>query len=192
MINNLIEYNIKINIPDHLITGVDFNYISKRHDIYFLKKGYSLYSNNSVIILDNDGKELFNCEYINKGVVVYNKRNVPVINTFIQNSRKQYIYLGEDRNKIISTIKPSNYVKFEYEMEFYNKGTDSQEVLTIIYNAYKKEYSVYCDRDWENETMICSFGFMDYSNFDSYIEVSPWVDYMQMIGIVLCFRSLNI
>ncbi|ORX45192.1 hypothetical protein BCR36DRAFT_358638 [Piromyces finnis] len=189
--NELIEYNKEISIPDHLISNVDFNYISKRHDVFYLRVSCSNYSNNSVIILNSEGEELYNCGFIYRGIIVYDNLNFPIINTFIQNSMKYFIYSGEDRNEILSFIKFFNSIELKkYEMFFFNKITNQHEVLTILFNETKTKYSVYCNRDCENETLICSFGIMKDTDFDFYIEVSPWVDYVQMFGIALCFYNL--
>jgi len=193
MINkDSINYNKSINIPDHLISCIDCQFISKRHDVFFLSKQCSIYTENNYIIMDNDNKELYNCSISKYGMTVYDRSNSPVIQTKTSDY-KHYIYLGGTDNEILTTIKPSldgTYINaFEYEIEFKNQITDSTEILTAIYNIDNSQYSIYSNKNWKNETLICTFG-RDYSSENPFffIEVSPWIDYMQMIGVCICLH----
>eukprot|EP00833_Pecoramyces_ruminatium_P008469 jgi/Orpsp1_1/1182501/evm.model.c7180000081524.1 len=183
--------------PDHKIIAVNSDYLCTRHTVFFIKKGISGYSSNSIVVYDSENKEIYSCKKKSpEKIVIYDNNKTPIINTRIDISFKNlmtnffdrfFISSGKDFDKKYGTIlaSRSNVGINEgiiYTVTFTNIATGEEETLEIRNQKGKIKQShlfyIYCNVGKENETMICKIKrYIKKLDMKYTIEVAPGVDY---------------
>jgi len=142
-------------------------------------------------ITDDNGNELFKYSVSRQGCVLYDNNKVPILNVTIKDDKDMYIYLGQGSDKVLAVLqknKNSSYGEQSYTASYNNLALNQNEVIDIIFNKYKKIYTLILNRNKGNESTICS---IERSGKKYSLKVSPSVDYVFMIGINLCLLKLT-
>jgi len=202
-----------IGLPDHEIMITNPEYLTTQFTIFSIREGFSKYNNHTIIVLNDNNKEIYSCKKNTNGMIIYDNNNIPILNSKASVSLKKYkanlndyYFTTEVRENVIisSEIYPNltygkinteyhyseDLEKIIYKTEFKNSITKEKEILEIRHFVDSSVYKVYCNVGKENETVICKITIYrrEYT-----IEVAPKIDYMYMFAICIgIFSSLTI
>lgn len=199
----MLQYSEHIDLPDHEISVIGRQYMSKRHDIYYLKESHMGSTRNRLIITDSYGEELFTCKEEGKKMVLYDDFNKPILNTCVDESafiKEICIYAGEECKEVISKVKLNSLDNDDdiqnYTAVFFNKSTKSNETLNIVYNRLKNSYDVFSSKrsGKSDKVIVCEIKktnlYKVFSRKHS-IELPSLVDYVYMFALCIGFMRLN-
>jgi len=190
--NRYKQYANEINPPDHEILVFKPNYLSKRHNILCLREGFSQFCSHVLIVVDSEGKELYNCKDKGNRIVLYDIDKTPILNAYAENSNYQNmrIFEGKKEDVFVGSIKTNDDIDSDqrtYIADFINKITRNDEELEIRYNKIDDYYGVYCNRGLPTETMIGKIKKASNISRKIMIEYAPRVDYMYMLALGVAF-----
>ncbi|ORX76065.1 hypothetical protein BCR32DRAFT_329534 [Anaeromyces robustus] len=185
---NTKNYNDFINIPDHEIVIIDRKYVTNKHIKYCLREGFSSFSNHTIVILDSERKEQFNCKEKNNQVILYDIDNCPILNAYgeINNYNKTYIYKDAKDDVVYASIECPAKITDDirnYSINILNKANNKREELEMRFNKFRGYYCVYCNKGKDNEVMIGTIRKSNTSSMKYSIEIAPMVDYMFMLSL---------
>ncbi|ORX87947.1 hypothetical protein BCR32DRAFT_324148 [Anaeromyces robustus] len=199
----MLQYSEHIDLPDHEISVIGRQYMSKRHDIYYLKESHMASSRNRLIITDTYGEELFSCKEEGNKMILYDDFNKPILNTYVDGNafvKEIYIYAGEECKEVISKVKLNSHYDDDiqnYTAVFFNKSTKSNETLNIVYNRLKDSYDIFSSKRMNgkpDKVIVCEIKktnlYKVFSKKHS-IELPSLVDYVYMFALCIGFMRLN-
>ncbi|OUM57703.1 hypothetical protein PIROE2DRAFT_64854 [Piromyces sp. E2] len=200
------RFSSEIFPPDHEIVVTDSEYLNTRHTVFTVREGFSKYSGNTIVILDNENKEVFNChkKWFSNTTCIYDCSKMPVVSIHAGLSFKDIPYSYRSMKEISERLdissgksKDGRYGRVEakwcedeetvYIAKYDNIFSKKREMLRIM-SYGRSNYFVYSNGK-RNETLICKFQF--YTGKHMVIEVAPRVDYMYMISLCLGIHNLN-
>ncbi|KAG4107582.1 hypothetical protein H8356DRAFT_1416960 [Neocallimastix lanati (nom. inval.)] len=191
----------EIGKPNHEIIALDSKYICSHDTIYCFREGFSNYTSNTLVILDNENKEIYNCEIKGNTTIIYDKNGDPILNTCFNINKKSFdstfeetinISEGKDLTNSKYGIMKSTYklnrhtlvpINLVYKIEFLNLYNNKLEKLEVrLSNEIFGCYFIYCNPGEKNETLICKIKKEKRNKKYYTIEVAAGVDYMYMLA----------
>ncbi|OUM56452.1 hypothetical protein PIROE2DRAFT_18944 [Piromyces sp. E2] len=178
-----------IDIPDHEISVVKREYISKRHDTFCIRDGFSSFNSHTILVVDSDNREVFTLKEKTNCVVVYDLDKTPILNAYIEygDYRHIFIFSGKKTDGIkYSIMRTENNINDDnktFTVEFINKSTNREEEIEIRYARLTHMFEVYCNPNTPKEALICIITKNSKISKIYDIEIAPSVDYMFIFGI---------
>lgn len=186
-----------ISIPDHEIAVIKREYISKRHDTFCIRDGFSSVNSHTILVIDSDGREVFTLKEKSTCVVVYDIDKTPILNAYAEllNYKDVYIYSGKTTDGIkYSIIKSENNINDDvktFNVSFINKATNREEEIELRYTKMNHTYEIYCNPNTPNEILICLITKNRTVSKKYDIEIAPGVDYMFIFGLTAAIIRLE-
>jgi len=195
--NSGTKFSNTIGIPDHEIVAIKRSFLSKRHDTFCIREGFSSFNNHVILVIDSEGKEVYTCKEKMTQVVLYDIDKTPILNACTSGLKYKEIFIYEGKKKestpfaVMKTENDINNDIYVYKVHFLNKTTKVEEVIEARYDGFSKVYGVYINPKQPNETMICSIWRKNKVSVNYEIEIAPMVDYMFMLSIATAFMRIE-
>ncbi|ORX84278.1 hypothetical protein BCR32DRAFT_291426 [Anaeromyces robustus] len=185
--------NFTINfLPHREICAINHKYVSEDNTLYYLKsKGLIFYK---YYIEDSKNQEIFNCKYgIFTGSLEDPKTNKVLykFNNKLHIGRPFELIIScfendKEFNSIICKVKSKlAFLQFKYEVEFFNKALQKDEILEVNCSPQYKDCSIFYGRKDENGVLICKFDSSKFfTGVDFKIQISRKVDTIFILILV--------
>jgi len=198
-----------IDLPDYDIAVVGPEYLSSRHSIFVIRKGYSRCTGNTIVILDHTYQEVFSCKnkLFSNNEILYNNNGKPILNTKVnvrstklkKDNVNVMINISDDQNdnsKYGILNGYSSNTECIYDVEYLNLITGRIENLEIISmkkrsQGYFTSYSVYWTNPYSNNSRrIMIAKITRHSDMSTLtVEIAPRVDSAYIFAIALAINK---
>jgi len=192
-----VKFSNSINIPDHEIVAIKRSFLSKRHDTFYIREGFSSFNSHVILVIDSEGKEVYTCKEKLSQVVLYDIDKTPILNAYTGGLKYKEIFIYEGKKKestpfaVMKTENDINNDIYVYRISFLNKTINVEEVIEARYDGFSKVYGIYINPGQPNETLICTIWKKSKVSVNYEIEIAPMVDYMFMLSLVTGFMRIE-